>query len=132
MGPIALANRPANPIEILVQDNDVPTISLEVVDGIAAEPGSDKARLRARRTGGTSAPLTIYLSISGSAVAGVDYDSLPDTVTIPTGSDSVFLDLVAKDDLLKEGQETVRVAADRLIYYNTPAEAVTLTIKDND
>jgi len=131
-GKSLLANTPTNPLEILVDDNDVPTISLEAIDGIASEPGTDKARFRVRRTGGTSVPLTVYLSISGSAVAGVDFVALPVSVTIPVGSDSSFMDLVAKDDLLKEGQETVRVAVDRSIYYNTPAGPVNLIINDND
>jgi hypothetical protein len=132
IGSTALANTPANPVEILVHDNDVPTISLEAVDGTASEPGKDKASVRVRRTGATAAPLTIYLSISGSALAGVDYFSLPASVTIPAGGDSAFLDLVAKDDSLKEGQETVNLAVDRSIYYNTPAGSLRLVINDND
>jgi hypothetical protein len=131
-GKSLLANTPTNPLEILVDDNDVPTISLEAIDGIASEPGTDKARFRVRRTGGTSVPLTVYLSISGSAVAGVDYFSLPASITIPAGGDSAFLDLVAKDDSLKEGQETVSLAVDRSIYYNTPAGSLRLVINDND
>jgi cyclophilin family peptidyl-prolyl cis-trans isomerase len=132
IGSTALANTPANPVEILVHDNDVPTISLEAVDGTASEPAKDKASVRVRRTGATAAPLTIYLSISGSALAGVDYFSLPASVTIPAGGDSAFLDLVAKDDSLKEGQETVSLAVDRSIYYNTPAGSLRLVINDND
>jgi uncharacterized membrane protein len=132
IGSTALANTPANPVEILVHDNDVPTISLEAVDGTASEPGKDKASVRVRRTGATAAPLTIYLSISGSALAGVDYFSLPASVTIPAGGDSAFLDLVAKDDSLKEGQETVNLVVDRSIYYNTPAGSLRLVINDND
>lgn len=44
------------------------------------------------RTGGVD-ELTVSYSISGSAVAGTDYVSLPATVTIPFGQDSVVIPL---------------------------------------
>lgn len=131
VGPTALANIPEKPVEIVINDNDVPTLTWEAVDSTASEPGTDTARLRIRRTGATSAPLTVFLSVSGSALAGVDYTS-PLVVTIPAGTDSVFWDLVAKDDSIKEGQESVTVSIDRSRYYNSPTSSLTVVINDND
>jgi len=104
---------------------------LEAVDMTASEPGADKARLRIRRTGATIAPLTVFLSISGTAVWGTDYTA-PMVVTIPAGADFVFWDLLVKDDLLKEGQETVSVRIDQSRYYNSPTSSLTVVINDND
>jgi len=131
VGPTTLANIPEKPVEIVINDNDVPTLTWEAVDSTASEPGTDTARLRIRRTGATSAPLTVFLSVSGSALAGVDYTS-PLVVTIPAGTDSVFWDLVAKDDSIKEGQESVTVSIDRSRYYNSPTGSLTVVINDND
>ena len=38
-----------------------------------------------RRSGDTNSPLTVYYSIGGTATNGVDYATLPGSVTIPTG-----------------------------------------------
>lgn len=47
------------------------------------------------RTGSTAAPLTVYYTLSGSAIAGVDYASLPGFVTIPAGAISTTVSLAA-------------------------------------
>ena len=131
VGPTTLANIPEKPVEIAINDNDVPTLTWEAVDSMASEPGTDKARLRIRRTGPTITQLTAFLSVSGSALSGVDYKA-PLVVTIPAGSDSVFWDLVAKDDALKESKEYVSVTIERSRYYNSPTSSLTIVINDND
>jgi hypothetical protein len=60
-----------------------------------------------RRSGPTNADLRVYLSYSGTAAAGIDYPSLPESLVIPAGHDSAFLMLVPIDDTLVEGPETV-------------------------
>ncbi len=131
IGATTSANIPEKPVEITINDNDVPTLTMEAVDAIASEPGADRARLRIRRTGATTVPLTVFLSFSGTAVSGPDYTA-PMVVTIPAGADAVFWDLVVKDDSLKEGQETVSVGIGRSIYYNAPGSTLNITINDND
>ena len=131
VGPTALANIPEKPMEIAINDNDVPTLTWEAVDLTASEPGTDKARLRVRRSGATSAPLTVFLSNSGSALSGADYTA-PLFVTIPAGTDFVFWDLVAKDDALKESKESVTITIDRSRYYNSPTGSLNVLINDND
>lgn len=131
IGATTSANIPEKPLELTINDNDVPTLTMEAVDAMASEPGADRARLRICRTGATMAPLAVFLSLSGTAVSGTDYTA-PMVVTIPAGADAVFLDLVVKDDSLKEGQETVSVGIGRSIYYNAPASTLNVTINDND
>ena len=50
---------------------------------------------------------TIYYSIDGTAVNGVDYDLIPSYVVIPAGSDSVLLNINAHSDGINEGTETI-------------------------
>ncbi|HKS36830.1 MAG TPA: Ig-like domain-containing protein [Verrucomicrobiae bacterium] len=60
-----------------------------------------------RRSGPTNAELRVYLSYSGTATAGADYPSLPNSLVIPAGRDTASLMLVPTDDTLVEGPETV-------------------------
>jgi lysophospholipase L1-like esterase len=58
------------------------------------------------------ADLTINLTYpAATAAVGVDYQALPNTITIPAGKLSASLDLTPLADLLDEGNETFRVAA---------------------
>jgi uncharacterized protein (DUF1800 family) len=47
------------------------------------------------RTGSTAAPLTVYYTLGGSAVAGFDYAALPGSVTIPAGASSATVSISA-------------------------------------
>src|SRR5439155_12403096 len=89
-----------------------------------------------RRSGPTNADLRVYLSYSGTATAGVDYPSLPDSLVIPAGRDAAFLMLVPKDDTLVEGPETVIARFTPVPgpgYIQDPNHAsATITIADNE
>ncbi len=47
------------------------------------------------RTGSTSSPVTLYYGVSGSATPGVDFNSLPGSVTIPAGATSATVNIAA-------------------------------------
>ena len=86
-----------------------PQVSIEVVDQ-AAEP-DDPGAFRVSRTGDLSTPLTVrYVVQSGSAVPGVDYETLPGAVTIEAGEASAEIPIRPIDDQIVEGDETVWVA----------------------
>ena len=59
-----------------------------------AKPGAQSGQVMVSRSGDTSQPLQISLKYAGAAKTGVDYNSLPATVTIPAGQGSVTLDVV--------------------------------------
>ncbi|MEI6852966.1 MAG: choice-of-anchor L domain-containing protein, partial [Bacteroidota bacterium] len=54
--------------------------------------------------------LTINYTVSGSATNGVDYTTLPGTITIPAGQDSVGLIVHPLADGVTEGNETVIIS----------------------
>ncbi|MEI6123595.1 MAG: choice-of-anchor L domain-containing protein [Bacteroidota bacterium] len=54
-----------------------------------------------------TAPLVISYTIGGTATNGTDYTTLPTTITIPTGQDSVGLIIHPLLDGITEGNETV-------------------------
>ena len=104
-------------------------------DPVAAELGGDTATLLVSRPSGdpATAPLDLQLSISGTAVNGVDYvlssPALIDNgtvffaVRIPAGQASVEVTLTAPPDELSEGVETATFTLGA-------AEPVTVVIVD--
>ncbi len=51
--------------------------------------------------------MTIPVNVSGTATEGVDYDNLPNSITFPSGVQTVSFDFTAFVDGITEGQETV-------------------------
>ena len=95
---------------ITIQDDDaLPIITLATPDATAAEIGQGTATIAIRRTGPTDLPLTVNFVIAGSATPGVDYHTLPTSVTIQPGKHAAFLTVRPIDDTVFEGNETVRV-----------------------
>lgn len=88
-----------------------PTVSITVEDAVAGEHGADKElHFTLTRSGGTEASLPVALVAGGTALAGVDYSGLSQTLVIPAGSASASLVLTTLPDDLAEGTETVSLA----------------------
>ncbi len=85
----------------------------------------------------SSSPLIITLTMSGTAIAGTDYDLTPGTaaisVTIPAGSNAATFMVDAKTDNIIEADETVTITGGALLTgytYVTGKNTSTITIKD--
>ncbi|MEO7298211.1 MAG: Calx-beta domain-containing protein [Verrucomicrobiota bacterium] len=118
---------------VTIADDDGPsTITITATDLNAAEP-SDPSTFRITRSGSISSNLTVFYSISGTASKGVDYASLPGSVTIPAGSVNAMVTVNPIDDSLVEGNETtvLTLAANAAYVTGSPGSA-TVTIADND
>ena len=101
------------------------TYSNANVDTMAIEACND-ATITFRIPQTKSTATTIPLSYSGTATAGVDYDPLPGSVTIPAGQDSVSITINALLDTLNEPIETIDIIFNR----NCTNDTVTAYIKD--
>jgi len=97
----------------------VPIVSMSAIRTETTEPSS---RLSPKSAPGLfrisrSAPfeqeLEVHLTYRGTAKSGEDYLPLPGAVVIPAGSNSLDLQVVARRDLLAEGDETVEAQLDR-------------------
>ncbi|HUR47359.1 MAG TPA: lamin tail domain-containing protein [Candidatus Saccharimonadales bacterium] len=110
-----------------------PFVTITATDPVASEPGANTGSFTIARTGGTTQPLTVNLSVGGSATPSLDYTSLPSTVTIPAGFISTNLLVVALDDSALEPSETIIVSIMPGTTYaiGSPASA-TVTILDDD
>jgi hypothetical protein len=98
---------PNNATLVLVDDE--PAISIAATDSVAYEGGGDGAAFAVSRAGTLVNDLTVYFSVGGTAVNGVDYEPLPESMIIPAGVRSVELPVVPIDDLEVENNETVEV-----------------------
>src|SRR5207244_3441258 len=77
--------------------------------------------------------LTVRYSLSGSAANGIDYQSLPTSVTIPAGAASATVTVTPIDDSQTEGDETVVLTLSQDAAYDVgSANSATVTIHDND
>lgn len=89
---------------------DRPVVKALATVATAAELGSTPGQVTFSRTGSLSEPLEIKLEIAGSATPGVDYLTLPTSVTIPAGAKTQMLTVVPIDDTIAENNESVTVS----------------------
>ncbi len=111
-----------------------PKMTLEASDTSAAELGANPGSFLISGDDNMlpDQPLTVYYTVSGSAVNGTDYTTIPSSVTIPAGSRSASITITPLYDTAIEGDETVTLTlvADPLYTFDSPA-AATVTITDN-
>jgi hypothetical protein len=120
---------------VTITDDDVPVVRVTASDASASEANRDPGLLLITRSGPTTAPLTVYYGVSGSALHGTDYQLLTGQIVIPAGATSVPIVITPYDDDLGEGDpETVTF---NLTTYNSAyqlgtAYSATVNIADND
>jgi hypothetical protein len=109
--PVVTNTPPVVTNTIPVVSNGIPVVALLATDPYAIEPlpylDPDNAAFTVTRQGPTNAPLTVFYSISGTATNGADYVALPGSVTIPVGSNSASITVIALDHLAVDGFQTV-------------------------
>jgi subtilase family serine protease len=86
------------------------TVSISATATPATEAGPTNGALTVRRSEARSTPLTVHLSIGGSATPGADYQPLPTSVTIPADALSIAIPVIPFDDATVEVNESVAVS----------------------
>ena len=122
---------PASAI-VTIQDNDQ-RVRLDASDFTAAEPGTDPGEFTFTRFGTTNTDVQVFFTISGTAINGVDYVAISNSIIIPAGSLFATLPIIVIDDTLVEGPETVTLTLqpDPAYYLDTPSSA-TVIINDDE
>ena len=118
---------------LFIRDQQKPYVTIEATDDTASEPGDDFGEFTISRGTVVNGALTVYLAISGTAVNGVDYVPLDNTVVIPDGASSVTVDVIPFDDLALEPTEDVILTLLPTTNYNlgSPMQA-RVQIQDDD
>jgi uncharacterized delta-60 repeat protein len=126
------SSSPARAVVAALHDGARVSVTAVVNGREVAAPGTSVAgRFTLTRSGPSSGPLTVDLSYGGTAVAGDDYTALPATVTIPSGVDSVNVDVPVRDDELLEGSETVIITSASAVGHVFAGPA-SLLLQDNE
>ncbi len=89
---------------IVIADNDGPTLSCSFKSSSLTEGIVNKSSLEITRNTTTTEALTVYLSCKDTSEV-----ELPESVTIPVGNEKVVIDVVTKDDGIKDGEQVVTV-----------------------
>ena len=128
-----VAGAPNNSGTVTIADNDAAKVSVAVTDSSCAEQFSGAGVFTLTRDGLTTAPLTVYYTLGGSAESGTDYAALTGSVTFAVSKTTATVTITPVDDTLYEGPEdvTLTLNADSAYTLGTPASAA-LTITDSD
>jgi len=105
------------------------TFSSPSVDTTKAIEGCNNAIISFTIPTPATSPVVINYSIGGSATNGVDYPTIPSSVTIPTGQDSVAIVISPILDGLVEGPEDVTITVQTNICGGS--QTITILILDN-
>ncbi|MCX6927081.1 MAG: hypothetical protein NT154_28325, partial [Verrucomicrobia bacterium] len=112
--------------------NGLPVVSISATNRPNAVEGGGNGEFVFTRSGSTTGALTIDLRFSGTASSG-DYLPMPSSITIPAGEVSFTLPVIAVDDNLIEGEETVIASVTvRDTYRVSFSASATVMIQDND
>lgn len=83
---------------------------------------------------GVTAPEDIHLSYtsSGSAIEGQDFTALSGSITISSGQNSATIQIVATEDNIDEGSETLQVQLDTTSYGSISTSTASIQIEDSN
>ena len=119
---------------VTITDNDRPTVTIRASDTTATEAGATTGKFTVTRTAiSPPAPVTVRYTVGGTAAPGTDYVALSGSVVIPASATTATITVTPLDDSLIESAETVIVtlSADPGYVVGT-AKTATVTIADND
>jgi len=117
---------------ISIVDNDLPWVSVSVLDPVVSESGSG-ARVTFQRVGDLGAALEVDYFLGGSATAGADYVALPGRVLVPAGAATATINVAPINDTALEGDETVEIrVGDSPVYNVVQPGSVGMTLRDDE
>jgi hypothetical protein len=113
--------------------NSLPVVSIQTTDATASETNTDPGVFTLTRSGNATAPLSVNVVLSGTALLNSDYAATTLPQDIPAGATSATLVITPIDDTTEEGTETVTATIMPSPDYTIAAPAAaTLNILDND
>jgi len=101
----------------VIVDQDIPTVTITAPVPTVLETGPGAGQFLVGYSGTTAVPVTVTYTVSGTATSGVDFVSLPGTITIPAGSSSASMLVWPIDDGLPDDAESVVVTLQSSSHY---------------
>lgn len=110
-----------------------PVVTVAVADAVGNETGPGTIEFVFERDGDLGSPLTFNFTLTGTAVNGVDYVTVPTSITFAAGQSKTNLVITPIDDALSEANETVIVTLSCNPNYSLVAgRSAQAVIIDND
>jgi hypothetical protein len=111
--------------------HSLPAVTVVATTPTAREIDSQAGLVTITRTGDTTLPLFVPITVGGSAVSGTHFQALPASVTLAAGQASTTLQIVPVADNLAQGNRnvTVAIAADFALVRDA-AQSAAITIQD--
>jgi hypothetical protein len=111
--------------------HSLPAVTVTASTPVAREIDDQAGVITLIRTGDTTLPLYVPLTIGGSATPGTHYQALPTSATIPAGLTTTTLQITPVSDFIAQGDRTVTVAvAPDFTLVRDPAQTAVVTIQD--
>ncbi len=128
---LVVENTSATATPYAIAWHSLPAVTVAATVATAREINLQAGVVTISRTGDTTLPLFVPLVVSGSAVAGSHFQTLPASVIIAAGQSSITLQIIPVADSLAQGNRTVivAVAADFALVRDVAQTAV-VTIQD--
>lgn len=111
--------------------HSLPSVNISAPAPLAREMDGQAGTITLTRSGDTTLPLWVPLTIGGTALPGTHYQPLPASVMIPAGQSSISLAVIPIADALAQGDRSVilSIAAD-FASVTPPGENALVTIQD--
>lgn len=124
----------ASKASLTITDNDRPFVSVVATISEVSEKSAERGEFKFVKEGAVNAPLTVDLQWSGTALAGSDYQALPNTITFAVNQATARLNVAPVDDAISEGAEnvTVRIAPSDRYVLSPGYETASVKIRDDD
>ena len=120
---------------VTIADDDTAEVTVVANDSAAAEPGDD-GQFTISISNPSDTDTIVNYTVSGDAVSGDDFVTLPGSVTILAGQTTVSVDLAVLDDSVLEASESVTLTLDSVSgdadIVVGASNAATVTIADDD
>ena len=129
---IVVENTPGSPTTpFALAWHSLPSVGIVASSPSARESDLQQGSITITRSGDTTLPLYVPLSIGGTAISGTHYQALPASVTIPAGLAAMTLQVIPIADNLAQGNRSVvaGIASDFALV-SDPAQTATVTIQD--
>lgn len=116
---------------VFIQGNSVKCnniIYTEQVRNVSGMEACNNGSFTFCRDGDISQPYDINIKLSGTAINGVDYQTIPNTITIPAGDTCITVEIIPIDDGVLELDETIEI-----VYQPGPCpigDTISLVLKD--
>ena len=121
----------ADAVRFLSASSSLPVVSIFATTSATSENGSAPGVLTVLRDAPSLSALDVSLTYTGSATSGTDCKALPTLITIPAGSVSASVTVLAFPDSMLEGSETLTATIATSAAYNVSAPtSASVTIFD--